>query len=456
MDADLDDETRIDALFDELWPFTRSITGPGLRRSLETLQDHIPLTIEGKATGSQVFDWEIPPEWRIQDAHLTGPDGVVYADYNRSNLEVVNYSEPVDESVPLDELEPHLYTHPELPEATPYVTSYYDRNWGFCLPDAKHETLPEGDYHAYIDSEFVDGELNYGHATLEGETDREFLLSTYLCHPSMANNELSGPLVMALLYDRIRNWDRRQHTYRFVVVPETIGSLTYLSEYGDQLRERLDGGLVLTCLGGPNATLSYKTTRGRDAIIDETVRHLDQYSGMDFEERPFTPTGGSDERQYCSPGFDLPVGQMARTVYNQYDEYHTSFDNKEFMQIDQVIESADTIENVLQAFEYAGFFKNQNPYGEPMLSKRDLYTGINSPCTWSDSTDSIRNDDREFVDRVLTVLNYSDGTHPMVEIASQHDWSIEELIPVIDRLEEVDLLAPSENRIKHGDRVLGR
>lgn len=436
---------RLDSLFDDLWPLTRSITGPGLRESLRLLQDEIPLDIEGKQSGTSVFDWEIPKEWRIHDATLRGPDGTVYADYRRNNLEVVNYSDPVDTRLHLDELESHLHTHPNLPDATPYVTSYYDEHWGFCLPHAEYEQLPEGEYRAHVDAEFVDGELNYGHTTLEGARDEEFLFSTYLCHPSMANNELSGPLVMAALYNRIAEWDHRKYTYRFVVLPETIGSLTYLSEYGDHLERSLVGGLVLTCLGGPEESLSYKTTRQRDALIDDTVRNLDRQADLTFEERPFTPTGGSDERQYCSPGFDLPVGQLARTVYNQYDEYHTSFDDKEFMGIEPLVDSVDVIETVVKAFEYSGFYQNQKPHGEPMLSKRDLYTTVNSPATWTDSTDSIQNDERQFVDQILVLLNYSDGNHSVAEIADNHGWSVTELIPVIRRLRNAELLQPLPN-----------
>ncbi|NEU58103.1 DUF4910 domain-containing protein [Halorussus sp. MSC15.2] len=371
--------SRLESRFEALWPIPRSITGPGFRESLAVLRKDIPLDVEGVPSGTAVFDWEIPPEWRIREARLTGPDGDVYADFDETNLAVVNYSEPVDERRTLDELDPHLHTLPRLPDATPYVTSYYERDWGFCLPHDTYESLPEGEYHAYIDSEFVDGELNYGHAVLEGESDREVLLSTYLCHPSLANNELSGPLVLTSLYKRLRDWDRRKFTYRFVVVPETIGSLAYLSRYGAHLREKVVGGLVLTCLGGPNDDLSYKRTRRGNALLDEVVRHLDEYTDAEFRFRTFDATG-SDERQYCSPGFDLPVGQFARTVYDEYEGYHNSRDTKSFMGIAPLVESAETIERVLRNFERGGYYLNQNPHGEPMMSKRDLYPTVNDPA----------------------------------------------------------------------------
>jgi len=436
---------RLDGLFDDLFPLTRSITGPGLRASLDRIGDEMPLDVEAVHSGTEVYDWEVPPEWRITEARLEGPDGTVYADYDETNLAVVNYSAPVDRRLELDELDEHLYTHPDVPEATPYVTSYYERTWGFCLPHAVYEDLPDGEYHAYVDSEFVDGELNYGHTVLEGETDEEILLSTYLCHPSLANNELSGPLVATSLYRRLAERDDRHYTYRFVFAPETIGSLCYLSRYGDHLQEHLAGGLVLTCLGGPKSSLSYKTTRRGDALLDELVRHLDAESGESFELRPFTPTSGSDERQYCSPGFDLPVGQMARTVYGEYEEYHNSHDDKAFMGIEPLVEAAEIVDRVLELFEYAGYYRNLEPYGEPMLSKRDLYPEVNSPETWSDSTPDVRDDEGEFLDKILTVLNYADSTHSMVEIAERYGGSLEEFVPIVDVLRRHGLLVHDES-----------
>jgi len=439
MDFDSEREW-LDTRFDELWPITRSITGPGFRESLEILQQDIPLDIESVSSGTEVFDWEVPPEWRIHEAKLTGPNGRVYADLNETSLAVVNYSEPVDQRLTLDELDSHLYTLVDYPEATPYVTSYYERNWGFCLPHNVYESLPEGKYHAYIDSGLDDGgRLNYGHTVLEGESDREVLLSTYLCHPSLANNELSGPLVMTSLYNRIAAWDNRKFTYRFVVIPETIGSLTYLSKYGDHLQENLVAGLVLTCLGGPEEILSYKRTRREDVLIDNVVHHIDKYMEPDLRFRPFD-TRGSDERQYCSPGFNLPVGQFARTVYAEYDSYHNSMDNKEFMQIESLVESAYVIEQVLETFEYAGYYLNQKPYGEPMMSKRDLYPTLNRP------DESMR---RDLTKQMMRILNYSDGSHSVVEIAEQFDLSVNDLEMAIEQLEAVGLISHAPKTLSY-------
>jgi aminopeptidase-like protein len=437
---------RIDSRFDELWTIPRSITGPGFQKSLEILQKDIPLTIESVPSGTKIFDWKIPPEWRIREARLTGPDGELYADFDETNLAVLNYSESIDKRISLGDLKPHLYTDPDVPEATPYVTSYYERNWGFCLPHERFETLPDGEYHAYIDSEFVQGNLTYGHTTCKGESNREILLSTYLCHPMLANNELSGPLVLTSLYNKISNWDHRKFTYRFVVVPETIGALTYLAEHGQELRERLVGGLVLTCLGGPEDHLSYKQTRREDSLLDNLVRHVGEYTDQEFQFRQYDQRG-SDERQYCSPGFNLPVGQFARTIYGEYPAYHNSNDTKEFMRIESLIESAQSIERVLHNLEYGGYYLNQKPYGEPMMSKRNLYPTVNSPERRSGGEEMgnmYDYEDGDYIQDMMRVLSYSDGSHSITWIANRYGLSVERLALVIDQLCDVSLLKPVE------------
>jgi len=439
----------LDELFNKLFPITRSITGQGLKKSLEILKSEIPLDICKVSSGTEVFDWEIPEEWRIYDAYLEGPNGERYADFSESNLYIVNYSEPIDKQLPLSELKNHIYTSEEVPSAIPYVTSYYERECGFCLPHQVYEELPEGEYHAYVDSEFTDGQLYYGHTLLEGETDEEVLISSYLCHPSMANNELSGPLVLTSLYNRIREWDDRHYTYRFVLAPETIGSLAYLSEYGTHLKEKMASGAVLTCLGGPKEKLSYQFSRQKNGLIDSTIENLKGHSEIGIRTRSFTPINGSDERQYCSPGFNLPVGQFARTVYGEYDGYHNSKDDKEFMTISSLINSSDKLESIFKSLEYSESFLNTKPYGEPKLDKHDLYPGVNAPETWNDSTDEIVNDDRRLLNAVLRILNYSDGEHRMVDIASSHNYALPELVPAIEILQEEELL----RRNKEGETI---
>lgn len=427
----------LDSLFDELFPILRSITGPGLEESIALMGEHMPLRVRSVPSGTQVFDWTVPPEWRLESATLVGPEGETVADASENNLHVVSYSEPVQETMSLEELQEHLHSLPDLPDAVPYVTSYYKRDWGFCLSETAREQLEPGDYRVEIESDFVDGGVPVADVVLEGENRAEILLTSYLCHPSLANNELSGPLVLLALYHRILSWPRRRYTYRFVLHPETIGSLCHLHLEGDHLKDQVSAGLVLTCLGGP-AELSYKESRRGDSPLDSLVLNEAQSRGI--RTRTFDPTGGSDERQYCSPGFDLPMGQMARTVYGEYEGYHNSLDDKEFMSVDQLISSVDEIESLLWTNEIAGNFTNLSPYGEPQLGKRGLYPNQNSASTRGHSSDD-NVDERSFLDRVLTVLNYSDGSHSMLWIAERIGIDVEELRPVVEALEEAELLA---------------
>ncbi len=427
----------LDATFDRLFPLLRSITGDGIEESLRIMAEAMPLEIFGVPSGTQVFDWETPPQWTCRSAVLTGPDGEAICDMAASNLHVVNYSEGVDRVLSLAELQKHLHSLPHLPGAVPYVTSYYNRTWGFCISDEVRKGLKDGMYHARIDAGFSAGRVPLAHTFVEGEIDREILLSSYLCHPSLANNELSGPLVLLGLYRRIAAWPRRRHRFRFVLNPETIGSLCYLWRHGDALRERLDAGFVLTCLGGPGR-LSYKASRRETTAADRLARHW-HGRGEALDLRAFTPTGGSDERQYCSPGFNLPVGQFARALYADYDGYHNSLDTKAFMTIDALVASIDAIEAYLKELDMAGPWLNQAPYGEPQLGRRGLYPNINSAATWAASSDEIF-DGRRILERLLTVLNYSDGMHDLIDISEKCECSVRDLLPVVRRLEEGGLL----------------
>ena len=434
-------EGSLEALFDELFPICRSITGDGLRRSLAIFQRYMPLEIETVPTGTAVFDWTVPQEWNIRSAKLTGPDGNVLADLAQSSLSVVNYSQPVNTRLSLAELRPHLHSVPAHPDAIPYVTSYYKRTWGFCLSDTQFRSLKEGGYHAYIDSDFSgEGGLPFGHCALQGDSRKEILLTSYLCHPSLANNELSGPLVLLGLFERIRSWPRRRFTYRFLLNPETIGALCFLHRYADHLRETLISGIVLTCLGGPTQRLTYKNSRRGDSLADRTIQYLREKEGSPVEMRPFDPTCGSDERQYCSPGFNLPVGQLARTTYGEYDGYHNSLDTKDFMGIPSLVRSIDEIGAILQAMEMGGRFLNLKPFGEPQLGPRGLYPNMNNATARTKSNDVVI-DARQFLNRLLTVLSYSDGDHDMMEIASRCGCKLSGLSEVVQKLEEAGLLA---------------
>ena len=434
-------EAFLEGLFDELFPINRSITGEGFRRSLAIFQRHMPMEIETVPTGTAVFDWTVPPEWNIRSAQLTDRAGRVVADLAQSALSVVSYSEQVDRTLSLEELKPHLHSVPAYPDAIPYVTSYYKRTWGFCLPDRELRSLHDGEYHAYIDSDFSDnGGVQFGHSVLPGDSSNEILLTSYLCHPSLANNELSGPLVLLGLFERISRWPRRRFTYRFLLNPETIGALCYLYRYADHLREKMVSGIVLTCVGGPSKNLSYKMSRRGDSLIDRTVQYLRDSEKYPIDIRPFDPTGGSDERQYCSPGFNLPFGQLARTVYGQYAGYHNSMDTKEFMGVRSLIESIVEIEAILQAMEMGSRYINLKPYGEPQLGTRGLYPNVNSAATWTQSHDTLI-DAREFLNRLLTVLSYCDGEHDMMQIAARCGCSLRGLYDVVQKLEAAGLLA---------------
>lgn len=429
----------LDNLFDELFPICRSITGPGLRQSLDILARFMPLKPDAIESGSQVFDWVVPQEWRMRSGRLTGPDGTVLADFETSNLQVVNYSEPIDDHISHEALKAHLHSLPHVPNAVPYVFSYYQRNWGFCLPDNVRRTLPTGDYHVQIDSNFVDGQLDFADLVLPGESEKEILLTSYLCHPSMANNELSGPLVLLALYNRLARRERR-YTYRLALHPETIGAICYLHRHGEYLRERLAGGLVLTCLGGPSERLTYKRSRQDNALIDQVMDATSGAGDTRVDIRSFTPENGSDERHYCSPGFNFPMGQMARTVYSgEADWYHTSLDTKDFMRIDSLMRSADEINQLLRTFEHAGHFQNLYPYGEPQLGRRNLYPHVNNYETWKQGS-ADQPADPHFRKRMLFVLNYSDGDHTMLDIAERCGCKVADLIPVIGALEQAGLV----------------
>jgi aminopeptidase-like protein len=334
-------------------------------------------------------------------------------------------------------LRPHLYSLPRLPNAVPYVTAYYNRTWGFCLPDAVASGLQDGVYHAFIDSEFVQGGVDFAQCLLPGESKAEVLLTSYLCHPSMANNELSGPLALLGVYHRIAQWKRRRFSYRFLLNPETIGALCFLHCHGEPLRKNMAAGLVLTCLGGPKPGLRYKQSRRGDSILDQLAASARANGSAALDIEAFDPAVGSDERQYCSPGFNLPVGQVARTPYAEYAQYHTSLDTKAFMDIGTVYQSVNDIEGLLKLVEISGYFRNLQPFGEPHLASRNLYRTINRPPETAGAADQ----SERFRRQLMTILNYSDGWHSMVEIAGKCGCPLEDLRPAIEGLEESGLLS---------------
>ena len=434
----LNSYNEVSEAFDRLFPLCRSILGQGYRDSLSVLKDYIPLEDVTFSTGEQVLNWTIPQEWVIRDAWIKDENNKKIIDFKHNNLHIMNYSEPIDKTLSLEELKEHIYTSSSDPNAIPYVFSYYKKRWGFAMSEAQLNTLENGQYHAYIDSEFVDGRLVVGHTKLEGESKQEILLSSYLCHPSMANNELSGPLVLAMLYQRIKKWKNRKYTYRFVINPETIGSIAYLSKFSDELKANTKAGLVLTCLGGTES-LRYKISRSEQSSFDFLVSYKNHLNPNTFRLEEFDPSTGSDERQYCSPGFDLPVGQMARKVYGSYKGYHTSLDTKESMGIENIIESCDMIEDFLKEYEKEVFFKNKYPNGEVKLGNYDLYPTLNNNGARKNEKTSIINEDW-FIRCVMIILNYSDGKHSLSYCAQKANLEIKKVTAVANILVNRGLL----------------
>lgn len=430
---------QMDQLFDRLFPLFRSITGEGVRQTLDILGEYLPLTVEAVPSGTEVFDWTIPKEWVIREAWIKDSQGREIINITNSNLHVLNYSEPIDRIVSLSELKEHLFTIPHLPEAVPYVISYYKERWGFCMAHDQLTTLEEDQYHVYIDSEKIDGVLNYAEAILPGKSKKEILITSYICHPSMANNELSGPIVAAFLYNRLKNWEHREFTYRFVFHPETIGSIAYLAKNGAHLQEHLYSGMVLTCLGGKGRPLSYKRARKDKAPLNELVEFLVSKEKSEIVIRPFSPLNGSDERQYCSPGFNLPMGQFSRMVYGQYAGYHNSLDTKEEMTIEALLQSVNELEGILLLQELNGYYHNLKPFGEPKLGEYDLYPDLNSPLNRRGSTNTLM-DNRQHLNQVLMILNYSDGEHSLVDIAAMMHYPLSDYRVSIDKLKEVALI----------------
>lgn len=398
--------------FDRLWPLLRSITGEGVRRTHDILGELVPLERIEIPSGTKCFDWTVPQEWVCREAYVIGPDGRRVIDVARNTLHVVNYSTAFRGALSRAELDEHLYSLPDMPEAIPYVTSYYAPWWGFCLPHAVRAVLPEGQYQVVIDAEHFDGSLTLSQAVLPGEEPAEVLISTYTCHPSLANNELSGPLVAAFLYRRLAAIERRRLTYRFVWLPETIGSLAYLARFGEHFRRRLVAGYVASCIGdrGP---LTFKRSRRGDTAADRAaVYALGRFQGDSLRVLDFDPSG-SDERQYCSPGFDLPVGVIARSIYGSYPEYHTSLDNRDFISFASLVASVDACLAVLGTLDANATYRRTQPCGEPQLGRYGLYPSLGGPAVRDEPLTALR-----------WLLNLADGSHDQLAIAERSGVSL--------------------------------
>ena len=412
-------------LISELYPICRSITGNGFRETLHWIKKHIELTQHEVPTGTQVFDWTVPKEWNIKDAYLKNSQGERIIDFNKSNLHVVNYSVPVKQKIHLEELKKHLFTLSDRPDWIPYRTSYYKESWGFCLSHKQFLELQDEEYEVCIDSSLEDGHLTYGEYYLKGEKPDEVLISCHACHPSLCNDNLSG-IAIATFLAKYLSQINLSYSYRFIFIPGTIGSITWLCLNENQVH-KIKHGLVLTCLGDPGKS-TYKKSRRGDAEIDKAVTHVLKHSGKDSEIIDFFPYG-YDERQFCSPAFNLPVGCFMRTPHNCYPEYHTSADNLDLVQTEYLADSFSKCLSVLHILENNKKYLNQNPKCEPQLGKRGLYGAIGG------QTDTKM---REMA--MLWVLNLSDGNHSLLDIADRSGMSFDSINQAADALLKHDLL----------------
>jgi aminopeptidase-like protein len=409
----------------ELFPLCRSVTGDGLRETLRRISARVPLELHEVPTGTQVFDWTIPREWNIRDAYVKDAQGRRVLDFKSSNLHVVNYSVPVDRRLPLSELRERVATIPERPDWIPYRTSYYREDWGFCLSHNSLLSLEEGEYEVRIDSTLEDGSLTYGECYLPGEEEGEVLISAHVCHPSLANDNLSGVAVATFMARTLAAMPTRL-SYRFVFAPGTIGAIAWL--YANRKHvSRIRHGLVLTCVGDPGH-VTYKRSRHGDAEIDRAVSHVLEHSGEPFELLDFSPDG-YDERQYCSPGFDLPVGCFMRTPHGRFPEYHTSADNLDLVRPAALADSLRKVLAAVSVLEGNATYVNLNPHCEPHLGRRGLRDSIGGRIDTSLGDLAL-----------LWVLNLSDGSHSLLDVAERSGIEFAATRAAADALLEHNLL----------------
>jgi len=422
-----DEGSAIFALAAELYPICRSITGDGVRETLAVLGRHVPIETTEVPTGDAVLDWTIPREWNIREAYIEHESGRRIVDMRNSNLHVMSYSAPVRTTMSLSELKSHIHTLPAQPDLIPYRTSYYAENWGFCMAHRDFEALSEGSYRVVIDSTLANGSLTYGEFLHRGERDDEILLSAHVCHPSLANDNCSG---LALLTRLAQNLSRRKtrYSYRILFAPGTIGAIAWLAR-NEARASRIAAGLVLSCVGDGGGP-TYKRSRRGDALVDEVMAHVVRHMAPSGSIIDFSPYG-YDERQYCSPGFNLPVGLFQRSLFGTFPEYHTSADNLDFIKPEHLALSYRMIRGAIDVFEHNAKFVNLAPKCEPQLGRRGLYAGVGG------DKDAPANNMA-----MLWVLNLSDGAHSLLDIARRADMPFERIRLAAERLTASGLLAP--------------
>jgi len=409
----------------ELFPIGRSITGDGVRQTLAILKKIIPIEVREVKTGTHAFDWTVPREWNIRSAYIEDAKGNRIVDYKNSTLHVVSYSVPVDKKVSLSELQKHLYSLPDQPEAIPYVTSYYEERWGFCIPHKIREKLIEGTYKVFIDSELKDGSLTYGELIIRGRSKKEVFMSTYVCHPYMANNELSGPVVAAFLAQWLLSKPRR-FTYRIIFIPETIGSIVYVSRHLKTMKRNTIAGFNLSCVGDARA-YGYLPTRAGDTYADKVVLNILSSEHPDFIAYSFLDTR-SDERRYNAPGIDLPVCGVTRSKYGTYPEYHTSLDDLSVVSLEGLAGAYEVLKKCLTLIEENRTYK-MNCLGEPQLGKRGLYPTIGT------LTSAVA------VEDMIDFISYADGKNDLVDISNKTRLPVKELYPIVEKLTKAGLVS---------------
>ena len=416
-----------------MFPICRSITGNGVRQTLSIIKEHIQeLEISEIPTGTPVFDWTVPKEWNIEEAYIENIRGERIIDFKNCNLHVLGYSVPVDVYVSKSELLEHVYVEEAQPDAIPYVTSYYKERWGFCMSKNQRDSLTEDTYHCVIKSTLTEGSLTYAEVVIPGKVEDEILLSTYVCHPSMANNELSGPVVQTYLYKWLKLQKNLYYTYRLVFIPETIGSITYISQHMSHMKQYIKAGFLLSCVGDDRA-YSYIPTRKGGTLADKVALKVLGEKHPDFIRYTFLDRG-SDERQYNAPGVDIPVCGICRSKYGIYPEYHTSLDNMDLISPEGLMGTYELMTDILTLTEYNHKYKIQ-VFCEPQLGKRGLQSTISQKGTY---------------DGVLTLrdlIAYSDGETDLIEISEIINVPVEVLYPLVDKLMEQGLLSINDSKI---------
>lgn len=413
-------------LITTLFPICRSITGNGVRQTLKILGEEFQsLQVFEVPSGTPVFDWHIPKEWNLNEAYIIAPDGTRFCETQATNLHIVNYSTPIQAEVELEELRNHLYTLPDLPQTIPYITSYYKERWGFCLTHDEYEKLQLGKYQVYVDTTLEEGALTYGEVLIAGKSTQEVLISTYVCHPSMANNELSGPVMTTSIIQWLQSQEQLRYSYRVVFVPETIGSITYISKHLDLLKELVFTGFNINCVGD-EGRFSYLPSRAGDGLADKVIQHVLSHLQPDYNRYTFLDRG-SDERQYCSPGVDLKVASLMKSKFGEYPEYHSSDDNLEFVTEKGLQDCYEAYVYCLKLVENNISYKATN-FCEPQMGKRGLYPTLGSPIKPIDTK------------RMMHILAYCDGEHDIIDIAEIIGCPAWELISLFDELNNKGLI----------------